>query len=188
MAIGQSRISRLVLPIGGRDHILGPPDAAATLVEYGDYQCPYCGQAYHILKAVHHRMGRRLRFAFRHFPLAEIHPFAPGAAEAAEAAGAQGKFWEMHALLFENQPALDGPDLLRYATHLGLELPRFVRELNDHTYEPRVREDFMTGVRSGVNGTPTFFVNGLRHDGPWDADTLIEALTATAAVPVSARG
>jgi protein-disulfide isomerase len=156
-------------------------------VEYGDYQCPYCEQAYQILKQVHRRVGHALRFVFRHFPLAEIHPFAFRVAEAAEAAGAQGKFWEMHAMLYENQHALDGPDLVRYAGFIGLDVARFVSELEDRTWGARVREDFMTGVRSGVNGTPTFFVNGVRHDGPWDADTLIDALAATAAVPASAR-
>jgi protein-disulfide isomerase len=174
----QSRISRLALPIGGRDHMVGPPDAPAALVEYGDYQCPHCGMAHPVVKTILRHLGRNVCFAFRHFPLAEIHPYALPAAEAAEAAGAQGKFWEMHDLLYENQRALEDRDLLRYAEALDLDLTRFVTELAEHTWEPRVREDFMTGVRSGVNGTPTFFVNGVRHDGPWDAETLIDALTA----------
>jgi protein-disulfide isomerase len=184
MAIGQSRVSRLVLPVDGRDHVRGPADAPVTLLEYGDYECPHCGLAHPIVKEVQQRLGRQLRFAFRHFPLAEIHPHAEMAAEAAEAAGAQGRFWEMHDLLFKNQDALNDTDLLRYAEALGLELTRFVNELADRTWEPRVREDFMSGVRSGVNGTPTFFVNGVRHDGPWDADSLIEALMAPARVRV----
>jgi protein-disulfide isomerase len=188
MATGQSRISRLVLPIAERDHTLGAPNAPFTLVEYGDYECSYCGAAHPIVKDVVSRLGRRLHFAFRHFPLAEIHPHALRAAEAAEAAGAQGKFWPMHDLLYENQPALGDPDLLGYAEHLDLDLERFATELAERTWEPRVREDFMTGVRSGVNGTPTFFVNGVRHDGPWDAETLIEALLATPRVPVSSMG
>ena len=174
----QSRIERLVLPIGGRDHMLGPPDAPVTLVEYGDYQCPHCGAAHPVVKTVLRHLGRNVRFAFRHFPLAEIHPNALPAAEAAEAAGAQNKFWEMHDLLFANQDALEHRDLVRYAEALDLDLPRFVAELAEHTWEPRVREDFMTGVRSGVNGTPTFFVNGVRHDGPWYAGSLFEALAA----------
>jgi len=182
MAIGQSRASRLVLPVSERDHLQGPPDAPLALVEYGDYACPYCGLAHPIVKDVRRRLGRRLRFAFRHFPLAEMHPHALRAAEAAEAAGAQDKFWEMHGLLYQNQQALDDPDLLRYAAALSLDVPRFVSELADRTWEARVREDFMTGVRSGVNGTPTFFVNGIRHDGPWDADSLIEALSVVAPV------
>ena len=180
MAVGQSRIARLALPIAGRDHVIGPPDAPAALVEYGDYECPYCGMARPIVKDVQRRLGRRLRFAYRHFPLAEIHPHATAAAEAAEAASAQGRFWEMHDLLFENQRALGDADLVRYAAALNLDLPRFVAEPAEHVYADRVREDFMTGVRSGVNGTPSFFINGRRHDGPWDADTLTEALLAAA--------
>jgi protein-disulfide isomerase len=181
MAIGQSRVARLVLPVSERDHGQGAPNARATLVEYGDYECPFCGQAHPIVKAVQARLERRMRFVYRHFPLTEIHPRAMAAAEAAEAAGAQGRFWEMHDLLFENQPALSDRDLLRYAGHLGLDLPRFVTELAEHVHEPRIREHFMSGVRSGVNGTPTFFINGIRHDGPWDVDTLSDALLAAAA-------
>jgi protein-disulfide isomerase len=182
MAIGQSRVARLVLPVGERDHVQGPANATATLVEYGDYKCPFCGQAHPIVQAVRARLGRRMRFVFRHFPLTEIHPRALPAAEAAQAAGAQGRFWEMHDLLYENQPALDDPDLLRYAELLGLDLPRFVSEVAEHVHEPRIREDFRSGVRSGVNGTPTFFINGIRHDGAWDVDTLSDALMAAAHV------
>jgi protein-disulfide isomerase len=178
MAIGQSRLARLQPPVSERDHVQGPANAPATLVEYGDFECPFCGQAHPIVKAVQARLGRRMRFVFRHFPLTEIHPRALPAAEAAEAAGAQGRFWEMHDLLFENQPALDDPDLLRHARMLDLDLPRFISEVAEHVHEPRVREDFMSGVRSGVNGTPTFFINGIRHDGPWDVDTLSDALMA----------
>jgi protein-disulfide isomerase len=184
MVNGQSRVARLMLPLGDRDHIEGPENAPLALLEYGDYECPYCGQAYWIVKEVQGRLAGQLRFAYRHFPLGEIHPHAARAAEAGEAAGAQGKFWPMHDLLFRNQRALSDPDLLRYAGMLGLDLTRFVAELAHHTYEERVREDFMTGVRSGVNGTPTFFVNGRRHDGPWDADTLSDALLTPARVPV----
>jgi len=180
MAHGQSRVSRLVLPIAGRDHVLGLANAPAVLVEYGDFECPYCGMAFPVVNEVRRRLGRQLRFAFRHFPLAEIHPRAQAAAEAAEAAGAQGRFWEMHDLLYENQAALADPDLRRHAGALGLDITRFAHELADRTWESRVREDFMSGVRSGVNGTPTFFVNGVRHDGSWDADSLIEALMAPA--------
>jgi protein-disulfide isomerase len=178
--VGQSRVGRLVLPVSERDHVLGPPDARATLVEYGDYECPFCGQAYPIIKTVLRRLGPRLRFAYRHFPLTEIHPFALPAAEAAEAAGVQGRFWPMHDLLYENQHALDDRSLVRYAEALGLDVPRFVAELGEHTYEPKIREHFMSGVRSGVNGTPTFFINGIRHDSPWDVDTLADALMEAA--------
>jgi protein-disulfide isomerase len=178
MALGQSRLARLQPPVSERDHVQGPANAPATLVEYGDFECPFCGRAHPIVKAVQARLGRRMRFVFRHFPLTEIHPHALPAAEAAEAAGAQGRFWEMHDLLFESQPALDAPDLLRDARMLGLDVPRFVSEVAEHVHEPRIREDFMSGVRSGVNGTPTFFINGVRHDGPWDVDTLSDALMA----------
>ena len=180
MNTGQSRVARLKVPVSERDHVIGPADALATLVEYGDYECPYCALAHPIVKEVQRRLGRRLRFAFRHFPLAEMHPRALSAAEAAEAAGAQGRFWEMHDLLYTNQPALEDADLLAYASALGLDVRRFVDELAEHTWEARVREDFMSGVRSGVNGTPTFFINGVRHDSGWDVETLIEALTTTA--------
>ena len=180
MTTGQSRVARLVLPVGERDHIQGLSDAQATLVEYGDYECPFCGQAYPIIKAVQRRLGSRLRFVFRNFPLTEMHPHAQKAAMAAEAAGAQGQFWPMHDLLYENQDALDERSLARYAESLRLDVERFRSELRAETYASRVHEDFMSGVRSGVNGTPTMFVNGVRHDGPWDAESLTAALTTTA--------
>jgi protein-disulfide isomerase len=185
-SIGQSRLARLILPVTDRDHVHGPADAPATLVEYGDYECPFCGRAHPVVKGVQHRLGRRLRFAFRHFPLAEMHPHATRAAEAAEAAGAQGKFWAMHDMLFEHQHALTDPDLLGYAEFLGLDVQRFLTDLAEGAHEAKVRSDFMSGVRSGVNGTPTFFINGVRHDGPWDPDTLTEALLAAAAIHVHA--
>jgi protein-disulfide isomerase len=178
-----SRVVRLVRPINERDHLLGRPDAPATLVEYGDYECPHCGAAHPIVETVRRHLGPRLLFAYRHFPLTQIHPHALRAAEAAEAAGAQGQFWAMHDLLFANQEALDDQDLRRYATTAGLELSRFVSKLAENAWEPRVEEDFTSGVRSGVNGTPTFFINGVRHDGPWDAETLIAAVTRAARIP-----
>jgi protein-disulfide isomerase len=171
----------LTLPVGERDHVQGPADAPVTLVEYGDYECPHCGRAYPIVKQVRARLGRRLRFVFRNFPLRESHPHAEHAAEAAEAAGAQGKFWEMHDRLFERQFALDDDYLVEYARELGLDGPRVGRELAAGTYAPRVREDFRSGVTSGVNGTPTFFINGVRHDGSWDVEPLVAALEAAAA-------
>ena len=173
-------MASLVLPISNRDHVQGPDDAPATLVEYGDYQCPFCGRAFWVVKDVQSRLGDQMRLVYRHFPLSQAHPRAVRAAEAAEAAGAQGSFWGMHDLLFENQQALEDEDLLAYAQHLGLDVPRFVRDLETHAFAPRVREDFLSGVRSGVNGTPTFFVNGRRHDGAWDADSLTEALVIAA--------
>jgi protein-disulfide isomerase len=168
--------TELTLPVGERDHVQGPPDAPVTLVEYGDYECPDCGRAYPIVKQIRQRMGRRLRFVFRNFPLREVHPHAQHAAEAAEAAGAQGGFWTMHDRLFERQFALDDDALVEYATELGLDAARFRAELAAGEYEPRVREDFRSGVMSGVNGTPTFFINGARHDDAWDAETLLAAL------------
>jgi protein-disulfide isomerase len=159
-----------------RDHIQGSANAAVTLVEYGDYECPYCGQAYPIVKKLQKQMGDQVRFVFRNFPLAEMHPHAAHAAQAAEAASAQGKFWEMHDMLYERQAALEDDDLVSYAAELGLDQKRFAKELSEGTYVERVREDFLSGVRSGVNGTPTFFANGHRHDGAFDLESLIEAV------------
>ena len=170
----------LVVPVREADHALGAAQAPVTLVEYGDFECPHCRQAYPIVKELQHRMGPRLRFVFRHFPLTQVHPHAEHAAEAAEAAGAQGKFWEMHDRLFERQFALEHDHLVEYAQDLGLDAPRVARELAAHIYEPRVREDFLSGVRSGVNGTPTFFVNGIRHDAAWDVEPLAAALERAA--------
>jgi protein-disulfide isomerase len=167
---------RLTVPVSERDHVLGPATARVTLVEYGDYECPFCGAAHPILKQVQQVMGDDLRFAYRHFPLSQIHPHAYQAAEAAEAAGAQGRFWEMHDLLFANQDRLGLRDLIGYAGALDLDLERFVTDLRGHAYAGRLREDFLSGVRSGVNGTPTFFVNGMRHDGGYDLEALLEAL------------
>jgi protein-disulfide isomerase len=173
-------IARLTLPVGSRDHAQGRADAPVTLVEYGDYECPHCGRAYPILKEVQRRLGSTLRFIFRNFPLAESHPHAQHAAEAAEGAAAHGRFWEMHDMLYEHQQALDDRHLVGYATAVGLDAATFKQELRAHVHKGRVREDFMSGVRSGVNGTPTFFVNGVRFDGSWDADTLTHALAAAA--------
>jgi protein-disulfide isomerase len=162
--------------VSKRDHVQGPESAPVTLVEYGDFECPYCAAAHVIVKKVQEIMGDELRFVFRHFPLTQIHPHAESAAEASEAADAQGHFWEMHHLLYENQPRLDPPHLLMYVQELGLDTKKFVRELEDGVYRERVREDFLSGVRSGVNGTPGFFINNVRYDGSWDIAPLIEAL------------
>ena len=169
-------------PVNERDHIIGPASAAITLVEYGDYECPYCGAAHPIVKEILRRMGNRLRFAFRHFPLAQMHPHAERAAEAAEAAGAQGRFWQMHDLLFEHQDALEDDDLVAYAAAIGLDLDRFGRDLLDGVHAARVKSDFLSGVRSGVNGTPTFFINSHRHDGGYDLETLMTAINSAALV------
>jgi protein-disulfide isomerase len=171
-------LGRLTLPVGTRDHAQGPADAPVTLVEYGDYECPHCGRAYPIVKEVQRRLGSKLRFVFRNFPLGESHPHAEHAAEAAEAAGAQGRFWEMHDSLYEHQRALDDKHLAGYAVKVGLDTKVFEHELRAHAHQARVRQDFMSGVRSGVNGTPTFFINGIRFDDSWDPDTLTKALKA----------
>jgi protein-disulfide isomerase len=177
---GSPYTAKLTLPVGERDHWQGPDAAPVTLVEYGDYECPHCGRAYPIVKEVQARLGDRLRFVFRNFPLTQSHPHAQHAAEAAEAAAAQGRFWEMHDRLYESQAALADTDLERHGADLGLDAARLAAELAAHTYAPRVREDFMSGVRSGVNGTPTFFINDLRYDDSWDADTLSAVLAAVA--------
>jgi protein-disulfide isomerase len=158
---------QLMPPVNANDHATGPEDAPVTLVEYGDYQCPYCGMAYLVVKSAQRELGKQLRFVFRNFPLAEAHPHARLAAQAAEAAAAQGKFWEMHDLLFEHQDALEVEDIIGYAKSLGFDTVQFGRDLKDGTYAKRVRDDFRSGVRSGVNGTPTFFINGSRYEGSW---------------------
>jgi protein-disulfide isomerase len=167
----------LTLPVNvDRDHIQGPADAAVTLLEYGDYECPFCGAAYPIVKEAQSRMGDRLRFVFRNFPISTSHPHAEQAAEAAEAAAIQGRFWQMHDLLYENQKRLDDADLHDYAEQLGLDVDAFDGDLARHVHAERVREDFMSGVRSGVNGTPTFYINGSRHDGGYELESLVAAL------------
>ena len=170
-------MSKLTLAVGARDHVQGPETAAITLVEYGDYQCPYCGQAYPVLKAVQKHYGPKLRFVFRNFPLREAHPHAQMAAESAEAAGAQGKFWEMHDALFEHQDELTEANVAHLARKIaGLDVERWALDLREHRFEKRVQEDFSSGLRSGVNGTPSLFANGLRYDGPVEGAHLIEAL------------
>lgn len=172
--------TKLAIPVTNRDHVLGPPDAAVTLVEYGDYECPHCGKAHPIVREIKRRMGDELRFAYRHFPLSEIHPYAALAAQAAEAAGAQKRFWEMHDMLFEHQNRLTLPDLVQYARSLGLNEERFEAELITGAYVDRVTQDFLGGIRSGVGGTPTFFINGIRHLGSFDLPDLLAAIEAAA--------
>ena len=169
-------MSHLRPEVSETDHRVGPDDAPVTLVQFGDFECPYCGQAYPIVHAVRKAMGKRLRFVFRNFPLGEIHPHAVRAAETAEAAAAQGKFWEMHDLLYEHQDSLDEAHLVQYARQLGLDAERVQRELKAGTHSPRVQSDFQSGVRSGVNGTPTFFINGQRHDASWDYEGLMAGI------------
>jgi protein-disulfide isomerase len=166
----------LSVVVGKSDHAQGPEDAPVTLVEYGDYQCPYCADVHSMIQSIAAKMGPKLRFVFRHMPLNEVHPYAQYAAEAAEAAAAQGKFWEMHAAIYGQQSDL-GSDLLhQLALRLGLDIPRFESDLDERRYRPRVKRDFMGGMRSGVASTPAFFINGERYDGILEQRALLEAL------------
>jgi protein-disulfide isomerase len=168
----------LAVPVGPRDHILGSHQAPITLVEYGDYECSYCGAAYPIVKSLVRRLGPDLCFAFRNFPLREVHAHAELAAESAEAAGAQGVFWEMHDLLFENQNDLTCGALVRYAATAVPDAMRWASDMQERRFSARVREDSATGSRSGVRGTPTFFINGVQHVGAFDEVTLLFAIEA----------
>ena len=168
--------ARLSQNIVGDDHVLGRSDALVTLVEYGDYECPHCGRAYHVVKAIRGHLGAPLRFVFRSFPLSQIHPFAEQAARAAEAAANQGQFWGMHDALFENQERLHMTDLRGYAAALDLDLERFEHDLHSEAVAARIRRDVASGLQSEVQGTPTFFINGERHDGANDERTLLNAL------------
>lgn len=171
-------MSRLTPPVGPRDHVQGDPTAPIELVEYGDFECPFCGRAYFVVKALQQALGDSLRFVFRNFPLGTMHPHAVRAAQAAEAAALQDSFWKMHDVLFENQTDLEDEDLVEYATEIGLDPPRFQRDLDSPEVAEKVRADFLSGARSGVNGTPTFFVNGERYDGSWELDVLLPRLRA----------
>lgn len=167
----------LIPPVGPGDHVWGPDDAPVTLVEYGDFECVYSRIAHPVVRACRRHLGDKLRFVFRHFPLAGIHSHAALVAEAAEAAGAQARFWEMHELLLVYQHALKQDDLVGYARTLGLDAGRFARELQAGMHAARVSEDWRSGVTSGVTGTPTFFVNGARYDGSWiDVQAFVRAL------------
>jgi protein-disulfide isomerase len=166
----------LKVPVTALDHIQGNAEAPITLVEYGDYECPHCGLAYPIVKGVQKHFGEKLRFVFRNFPLKEIHLNAEAAAETAEYAAAKERFWEMHDGIFENQGAIGLALFFELSERLGLSAQDLRASLAAQEYTPRVREDFRGGVRSGVNGTPTFFINGHRHDGPFELEDLIEAI------------
>ena len=168
----------LKVPVTSADHIQGDEHAEITLVEYGDYECPHCGRAYPIVKRVQKHFGKRLRFVFRNFPLGEMHPHAEDAAEAAEFAAAHGKFWEMHDAIFKNQERLDDDLLLELAGSLKLSVPALKKSLESGEYTPKVKADFSGGVRNGVNGTPTFFINGQRHDAPFDYEDLVAGINA----------
>jgi len=171
-------MAMLKAPVTASDHIQGDQAAPVTLLEYGDYECPHCGHAYPIIKRIQKHFGKQLKFVFRNFPLSEMHPNAEGAAEAAEFAGTKGRFWEMHDGIFENQQELGVPLLLTLAETLGLSAPDLRNALMDREYAPRVKSDFLGGVRSGVNGTPTFFINGQRHDVLPDFEDHVAAIEA----------
>ena len=172
--------ARLTPPVSARDHAQGPADAPVTLVEYGDYECPHCGRAYPMVKAVQRSLGNDLRFVFRNFPLTGSHEHAEHAAEMAEAAGDRGKFWEMHDLLFEHQDALEDENLVAYAATLGIDPRWAAAALAQGLFRERVHEDVASGGRSGVNGTPTFYINGARYDGLLHPMSLLEALVRAA--------
>jgi protein-disulfide isomerase len=171
-------MSMLRVPVTDSDHIRGDVNARATLVEYGDYECPHCGAAHPIVNRVLAHFGPRLRFVYRHFPLTQVHPYAEPAAETAEFAGAHGRFWEMHDMLFENQDRLGLPLLVVLTRSLGLSEQEQQGALLGRTYAPKIQSDFMGGVRSGVNGTPAFFIGERRHDGPHAYESLVMAINA----------
>ena len=172
--------SHLVPAVNSNDHIQGDNSAPVELVEYGDYQCPHCGRAYPIIKRVQKKLGTDLKFVFRNFPLSEVHPDAFNAAVAAEAAALQGKFWEMHDVIFENQENLSPEDLFSYAERVGLDVSRFKSDIQKESLSGKVENDFESGVRSGVNGTPGLFINGHKYDGSWDEETLLQQLKSAA--------
>jgi protein-disulfide isomerase len=174
--------TQLKLPDPERDHIQGAIDAPMALLEYGDYECPFCGEVQPIVREIQRRLGDDLCFAFRHFPLTNVHPHAQHAAEAAEGAGEQGAFWPMHEMLFANQGALDDESLAEYAVALGLNAKRLIQEVISGAHAQRIHEDFKSGVRAGVNGTPSFFINGQRYDGARALEPLLAAISQPARV------
>ena len=178
-------MSTLSPPVSERDHVAGPAEARVTLVEYGDFECPHCGALHPIIRAARKAFGGNLRFAFRHFPLRASHPHALAAAKAAEAAGEQGRFWEMYDRLFQRQSQLADPDLERHARDLGLDVDRFRRSLGDHAHEVRIREDLASASASGARGTPSLFINGEPYQGPLERDAVFTALACAAVAVVS---
>jgi protein-disulfide isomerase len=171
-------MSVLRIPVTSADHVQGPNDAPVTLVEYGDYECPYCGLAFPNVKLAQKRFGKRLRFVFRHFPLTEVHPFAETAAEAAEYAGTHGRFWEMHDGLYANQDQLGLTLIFGLGRTLGLSDLGLREALAQRRFAAKIEADFLGGVRSGVNGTPSFFINGEKHGGSYSYEELAAAIDA----------
>jgi protein-disulfide isomerase len=172
----RSPSGHLSVAVNERDHARGPVDAPATLVVYGDYECPYTRGALSVVAQLRVQLGDQLRFVFRNFPLTEIHPHALQAAEAAEAAAAQGRFWEMHDYLFAHQHSLEESDLLQDASDLGLDTARFRQDLATHAHIGRINGDVESGLLSGVQGTPTLFINDILHNASWEHDSLGAAL------------
>ncbi|MBX9258458.1 DsbA family protein [Desmonostoc muscorum CCALA 125] len=168
--------NRLIVPISQRDHTQGAMDAPIVLVEYGNYQCPHSNEAHTIIQQIQQRIGHKLYFAFRHFPQPQIYPQSQKAAEVAEIAAEQGKFWQMHDTLFKCQNLLNNGYLVEYAHQLGLNVPQFLRDMANHIYADRVAEDFQSAIRSGVNSTPAFFINNVRYQNEWNIESLLEAL------------
>ncbi len=168
----------LVVPVSERDHSQGPATAAVTLVQYGDYECPYTRLSTTIVRAIQQQLGDTLRFVYRNFPLTEIHPHALHAALAAEAAAMQGKFWQMHDYIFHHQHTLEDADLEQFAEAVGLDRQQYARALAEQRSLARIEEDVEGGERSGVQGTPTFFINGVLYRGSWEQDALLAALQA----------
>jgi formate-nitrite transporter family protein len=178
-------MSQLSPPVTERDHSLGPADARVTLLEFGDFECPHCGALHPLIESVRKAFGGNLRFVFRHFPLRSSHPHALAAAKAAEAAGEQGRFWEMHDRLYQRQNELGDQDLVKHARKLGLDVDRFQRELGERTHENRIREDLASAAESGAGGTPSLFINGELYEGSLERGDLFGAL-ARAAVAATA--
>lgn len=166
-------MTQLIPAVNGNDHISGNIWAKIELVEYGDYECPYCGQAYPIVKIIQRKLREEIKFVFRNFPLSKIHPHAFSAAVATEAAGLQHKFWEMHDLIFENQKHLEAEDIFRLASAIGLNIEQFKNDIQEKMLADKVEKDFEAGLRSGVNRTPTFFINGEKFEGDWKGDGLL---------------
>ena len=169
-------MSKLIVPPNKEDHIQGNIDRSVTLVEYGDFECPYCGEAHPIVKKIQEIEGDSLGFIFRNFPLSEVHSHALHAAYATESAGKQDKYWEMHDLLLENQDALEDDNLKAYAEKLNLDIPQFLKDMESEEIAKKVQDDIKTGAESGVNGTPTFFINNIRFDGPTTLEHLLKAI------------
>src|SRR5437588_9004017 len=168
--------THLAVPVSERDHSQGPATAEVTLVQYGDYECPYTRLSTNVVRAIQQQLGEQLRFVFRNFPLTEIHPHALHAALAAEAAAAQGKFWQMHDYIFRHQHTLEDADLEQFAEAVGRDPPQYARDMAERPYISRIEEDLKSGIRSGVRGTPTFFINGVLYPGSWEQESLLAAL------------